>query len=319
MPLSKYPQKESIVGKISHFNFNNPDRPYKIFWIQANDAKGGYCKGNEIRGKILQEGTNVQLFGTWRTDPKFPQYGEQFLFSSYEIISAEEPNEMSIEKIFENVGNKKIKYKYNDPQQNSISRHVRQQLHERIKKSSPDGKDFFFLTAFLDRNIHDDYCQWFRKRHRQFKKELLSCWNEDENSGLLLQAIADIRIFFDDKEFIKRLRGKNKYMDKLMEDLPSNFRSSLAAHDKDIINEFFVCLKIIDEKYKRRDDINIITSLTSLEEETNLREYLFSLFGVSHKLKNWTITNIRGHWFVIDTNIKKVIKCRFLPKPATHS
>jgi hypothetical protein len=97
-------------------------------------------------------------------------------------------------------------------------------------------------------------------------------------------------------------------MDKLMSDLPSKFRISLAKHDKDIINEFFVCLEIIDEKYKRRDNINIIDSLTNLKEEVNLREYLSSLFGVGPKLKNWTITNITGHWFVIDTNIKKVIK-----------
>ena len=215
---------------------------------------------------------------------------------------------MSLEKIFSNIGNKKINYKFHEPQQSKISLHVRRQLHDRITKSSPDEKDFFFLTAFLDRYIHDDYCQWFRKRHRQFKDELLSCCKEDEKSGLILKAIDDIKNFIGDEKFLEELRSKNQYVNSLMLDLPSKFNSSLAEKDKDIINEFFLCLKIIDEKYKRRDNINIFASLTSLEEEVNLREYLSSLFGVGPKLKNWTITNITGHWFVIDTNIEEVIK-----------
>lgn len=221
--------KEIITGDIAYFKFNKSTTPYKIFWLQIDDGKGGFCKGNVIKEKALQEGANIRLFGSWRIDPKFPQYEKQFFFSSYEIISMDGQREISLGEIFASIGNKIISYKFHDPKQNSISLHVKKQLNDRIKQSSPDEKDFYFLTAFLDRHIYDDYCQWFRKRHRQFKKELLSCWSEDENSGLILQAIADIRKFIDDKEIIKRLRAKNKYMDKLMSDLPGNFMSSLAG------------------------------------------------------------------------------------------
>jgi len=308
MPLSKHLGEISIVGKISHFNFNDSNKSYKIFWLQMDDGEGVYCKGNMIKRKVLQEGTNVRLFGIWRIDPKFPQYGKQFFFSRYEIIRSDEPKEMPLETIFTNIGNKVITYKVHDPQQSPIALHVRRQLHDRIAKSSPNKKDFYFLTAFLDRNVPDDYCQWFRKRHPRFKDELISCWKEDEKYGLILQAIDDIKSFIGDEKFLVELRSKNQYMNSLMEDLPSNFRSSLSTHDKDIINEFFVCLKIIDEKYKRRNNMNVIMLLSNLKEETTLREYLLSLYGVGPKLANWTITNITGHWFVIDTNIKKVIK-----------
>lgn len=308
MLTSKYIKEETIAGDIAYFKFNKSTTPYKIFWLQIDDGKGGFCKGNAIQDKKIQEGSRIKLFGSWRIDPKFPSYGKQFFFSSYEIMSSEEPREMSLEKIFANIGNKVINYKFHDPQRSSIALHVRHQLHDRIKKSSPDKKDFCFLTAFLDRNIHDDYCQWFRNRHRQFKDELISCWKEGEKFNLIQQALDDTRNCIHDDEFIEKLRVKNSCMDKLMSDLPSKFRISLAEHDKNIINTFFVCLKIIDEKYKRRDNMHVIASLTNLDEEVKLREYLLSLYGVGPKLSNWSITNITGHWFVIDTNIKKAIK-----------
>ena len=40
-----------------------------------------------------------------------------------------------------------------------------------------------------------------------------------------------------------------------------------------------------------------------------MKEKLLTISGVKHKLANWSLTNITGHWFVIDyPNIKPLIE-----------
>ena len=54
---------------------------------------------------------------------------------------------------------------------------------------------------------------------------------------------------------------------------------------------------------------NISDLVRGLAEEQALKQYLISVHGVKHKISNWSLTNITGHWFVIDEpNIKPLIR-----------
>jgi hypothetical protein len=43
------------------------------------------------------------------------------------------------------------------------------------------------------------------------------------------------------------------------------------------------------------------------EGRKQLRNYLLRLYGVHYKLANWSISNVTGHWFVVDMHIQNAI------------
>jgi len=47
--------------------------------------------------------------------------------------------------------------------------------------------------------------------------------------------------------------------------------------------------------------------IPDMNRERQLRNYLLKLYGVGYKLANWSITNVTGHYFVVDMHIKNVI------------
>lgn len=430
MALLSKSKDEIFIGKVTRFNFNKPFTTYKIFWLEGQSGRSGYCKGNEIIEREIHIGSNLKLVGYWQVDPKYPSYGEQFFFKNYEVISSFE-NEQKKQyethrqkpqiqsqttqeevigkvvkftylegnsRIFElrtpdkdefycvgylipnkdiyedyevklygkwdislkrpefgkqfyystyeiisegkqgniinrrkektpqttgaNIGNenlllsqylttigqKKLDYEFHKPKYNTIAQHVKKQLHDRVIDSTPEEKDFYFLTALLDRNVRDDYCQWFRTKHPMFKEELLSCWQRDERDGILQKAVEDIRGTINNSNLINKLRIQNEAFGNLLSDLPGNYDNALAYKDTDIINQILLCLKIITEKLETRNDKHIEYYLADMDAERGLRKYIYGLFGIGPKLSSWAITNVTGHWFVIDIHIQNLIE-----------
>ena len=73
-------------------------------------------------------------------------------------------------------------YQFHEPSENTITHHVKRQLRERIVNATPDERDLYFLTAFLDRSALDSDVQEFRKNHPHLKEELMQCWEEDRDT-----------------------------------------------------------------------------------------------------------------------------------------
>jgi len=78
--------KGTFAGRVDRFNFNDPAKSFKIFWVQAAEGKkSGYAKGKEVSGRRIKVGDQIVLIGEWSVDPQYPRYGEQFFFTDYEI------------------------------------------------------------------------------------------------------------------------------------------------------------------------------------------------------------------------------------------
>jgi len=194
------------------------------------------------------------------------------------------------------IGQKEVSYDVHVPAKGSISYHVKKQLDEKIKKSNGENKDMFFLSALLDRRTDDKKVQLFRKHHQHFKQELIQCWHEAPHE--VEKAVKDIRISLSHKcAFVEPIRTKSSSFDRLYKDIPPIGKEQL-----------LICLKIIDEKFNRQCSSHITDITYDYEAEKNLRKYLLELYGVKYKLANWAISNVTGHWFVIDGRIIKVLE-----------
>jgi hypothetical protein len=195
----------------------------------------------------------------------------------------------SINNYIKSITNLSVPYKFHKSFENTIAHHVREQLQDRIIKATNDEKDLYFLTAFLDRSALDVDVQHFRINHPYFKEELIQCWNEDNH--VLTKVTQNIESAIDGFEV------ESPTLEKIYQDAPGRFK----------LNQILVCLKIIKEIYSLNKHKSISQIIPDVKKERDLRDYLLRLYGVGYKLANWSITNVTGHWFVIDMHIKNAI------------
>jgi len=196
----------------------------------------------------------------------------------------------------EMIGHKKITYEFNEPKHATIASHVKAQLNERILRATRDDKDFFFLTALLDRRVEDQLIQTFRKDNRNFKKDLLRCWKEAE--GALERAIGNIGRALADADILRAASDRSPTYSKLAASIPGEHR----------IDQLLACLKIIRDRNDRNGKASIADFVRDIKSERKIKEYLRGIHGIGPKLDRWSLTNVTGHWFVIDIHITRVIE-----------
>ena len=310
--------QEEVRGYIVRFRpyTNN----YRIFLLRSIDGREFWCQGNIDPSKVPFENNKVRLIGTWRTNSRHPEYGLQFYFTSYDIITSGKPEKVirrprtitekaipdaldqrnDSEKIIsylKAISGKKITYEFHKPKHASILEHVKFQLNERILQASKNDKDFFFLTAILDRNVKDELVQAFRKENKDFKQDLLLCWDEAES--LLLKATGNIREALDNEYVQREISARSPVYQKLVNTIPGG----------DHLNQLLVCLKVINDAYRRNKELCIADFVQDIKAERKMRDSLDDIFGIGPKLANWAVTNFTGHWFVIDEpHIKPLIE-----------
>ncbi len=199
-----------------------------------------------------------------------------------------------IGKYIKSITTKNVHYNFHKLSENTIAHHVRQQLHNRIINATPDEKDLYFLTAFLDRSALDSDVQNFRNTHPHFKDELIQCWNEDSNivTRITSNIESTINLFKNDSEI-----DITPTMEKIYHDAPGRFK----------FNQILICLKVVKDIYELSKNTNISHVTQGLAKEKQLRNYLLRLYGVHYKLANWSISNVTGHWFVVDMHIQNAI------------
>jgi len=119
------------------------------------------------------------------------------------------------------ITNKNVHYNFHKQSENTIAHHVRQQLQDRIINATPDEKDLYFLTAFLDRSAMDTDVQNFRNTHPHFKDELMQCWNEDGNilTKITSNIESTINLFKKNSEI-----DTTPTMEKIYYDAPGRFK-----------------------------------------------------------------------------------------------
>ncbi|MGD0277508.1 MAG: hypothetical protein ABSB79_15940 [Syntrophales bacterium] len=209
-PIDASIKEEMVEGRILKFNLYKDKEPYRIFLLKSSDNREFYCQGYELQGKELHEELIVRLSGKWKLNPIRPAFGQQFYFSFYEIIDQSKPQKIILRKgndalnsrkfkvdqnigfpiLMNEIGQKNINYEFHYPQYGTIADHVSIQLHKRIIDSSVAEKEFYFLTAFLDRKVKNEKIELFRKHNQNFKQYLIKCWSEAE--AALKAAIDDI-------------------------------------------------------------------------------------------------------------------------------
>jgi len=310
--------QEEVRGSIVRFRPFTSD--YRIFLLHAIDGRELWCQGTIDSSNPPYESNKVRLVGNWRVNPRRPEFGKQFYFTSCDIITSGKPEKVirrphaapsrnhsaydgnnntsgEIIAYVKTIGVRKITYKFHTPKHASIFEHVKFQLNERILLANKNEKDFFFLTALLDRNVKDELVQAFRRTHKNFKQDLLRCWEEAEE--VLLKAIGNICATLDSEDVQEEILRQSPVYRKLANEIPGDYR----------INQLLVCLKVINEVYKRNKDFFITDFMQDLKKEKEIRNYLDDIFGIGPKLANWALTNVTGHWFVIDEpHIKPLIE-----------
>lgn len=309
--------QEEVSGHIVRFRPFTSN--YRIFLLRSIDGREFWCQGSIDPSKIPYENNKVCLLGSWQINPRHTQYGNQFYFTSYEIITFEKPEKVirrprivtskitstfdgndATEKVIaylKAISGKKITYEFHKPKHASILEHVKFQLNERILQASKNDRDFFFLTAILDRNVKDEVIQSFRKSNRFFKRDLLLCWKEAESA--LMKAMVDIRLALSDKNILKAVSDIS----------PTYRKLDHSIRWKNGIDQLLACLRVIRDLYERSENSSIADFVKDIKSEREIRTYLRSIDGIGPKLANWSLTNVTGHWFVIDEpHIKPLIE-----------
>jgi len=319
--------QEEVKGYIVSFMpFTNN---YKIFLLRSIDGREFWCQGTINPSKTPYENDKVYLAGSWRINSHHPEYGKQFYFTSYEIIAPGKPEKVirrprtgdaqiastavgdtvgeQVAAHLKAIGALKMTYQFNKPIHNTISQHVLKQLNDRVILAAAEKKDFYFLTALLDRKVSDTKVQLFRRSNQDFKTRLLQCWNDAYYE--LNEVISDIRHALSDGRLLKTVFTKSKAFQYLKENIPG-------PHGFD---QLLVCLKVMRDKYNMDATVKISDLLSGATYEKVLKQYLINIPGVKHKIANWALTNITGHWFVIDEpNIKPMIKKDLADKIPSH-
>jgi hypothetical protein len=309
--------QEEVRGSIVRFRPFTSD--YRIFLLHAIDGRELWCQGTIDSSNPPYESNKVRLVGNWRVNPRRPEYGKQFYFTSCDIIPSDKPEKVirrprmsnptmtstiagdnvaeKVATYLKAIGGKKITYEFHSPKHASIVAHVTAQLKERVIHANREDKDLFFLTALLDRNVEDKIVQAFRNTHRTFKKDLLRCWEEAE--GPLVKATGDIRRALVDETLLREISKQSPAYRRLAPSIPGD----------DGTNQLLACLKIIRDLYNRSENSFISDFLKDMKSEREIRTYLRSIYGIGPKLANWSLTNVTGHWFVIDEpHIKPLIE-----------
>jgi len=311
---------QTIEGMLTRFIFNEPGIADKYFELDTSSHQKCFCKGKVLPEKEVLIGSYLRLKGIWKVNPnpKYRHLGEQFYFTSYELIPGANSGNTTIRKeatrqgtkptcsssaaqnlvrFFRDIGQKKIDYEFHQPNRASIAFHVKKQLDERIVQSTSAKKDFFFLTALLDRSVRDQDIQHFRNNHPNFKKDLIKCWSEANHD--LNVIIADIKAALEEQAYIVKVALKSTSFEKLLNTVPGRFNK----------NQLLACLKIIRDQYQCNENTTILDFLKTIGGERQMKNDLLGVYGLGNKLVNWALTNITGHWFVIDgPHIAPVIK-----------
>jgi hypothetical protein len=308
---------EEVRGHIVRFRPFTSD--YRIFLLRSIDGREFWCQGAIDPAKTPYENNKVRLAGNWRVNPRRPKFGEQFYFTFCDIIPPGIPEKVirrskinrsiitstttggevtaRVAGYLKEIGTKKITYEFHSPKHASIALHIAAQLDERILLANREDKDIFFLTALLDRNVKDALVQSFRKANRCFKKDLLRCWKEAESS--LEKVTGDIGRALYDENILRTISSQSPTYRRLAHSIPGD----------DGINQLLACLKIIRDLYNRKENSFISDLITDIKSERKIRSYLRCIYGIGPKLANWSLTNVTGHWFVIDNpHIKPLIE-----------
>ena len=224
-----------------------------------------------------------------RRDPMTGKY-----FDNKSSDAATQKNFSIFNNYIKSITNMTVWYQFHEPSENTITHHVKRQLRERIVNATPDERDLYFLTAFLDRSALDSDVQEFRKNHPHLKEELMQCWEEDRDTIN--------NITHNIESTVNRFKNGFEVecgptMEKIYLDAPGRFK----------LNQLLICLRIIKDIYKLNKNMYISQIIPDMNRERQLRNYLLKLYGVGYKLANWSITNVTGHYFVVDMHIKNVI------------
>lgn len=206
-------------------------------------------------------------------------------------------------KILENILSQKVIYQPHCNCEVAIGHHVKIQLEERVKTTDKKKKDFFFLTSLLDRNIRDEEVQNLRKNCPELKTMLLDVIKNNKiEVDSLLNAEENLTEKFKPKNFLEEHKEiffqleSNNFFKTIYNNVPKRFKISN-------ILVLFNVMKIIFQ------NLNIyISDIISNDDNLLLYKNLLSIDGISEKLATWSITNVTGHLFVIDTNISKALK-----------
>lgn len=309
--------QEVVTGNIIRLRPVKND--YRIFRLRTEEGREFWCQGAIHREKPLYINQRVRLSGEWEVNARRPEYGLQFYFTSCDIVATGQPQKIiaqpkgtvptgnttttrgelaeRIADYLATIGRKKITYEFHAPKHATIAAHVRAQLDERLLKANRDDKDFFFLTALLDRRVEDERIQTFRKDNRNFKKDLLRCWKEAERA--LDRATDDIGKAFADADILRAISDQSPTYRALTASIPGEHG----------IDQLLACLKIIRDRYDRNEKVSITDFVRGIKSESEIKGYLRGIRGIGPKLSNWSLTNVTGHWFVIDDpNIKPLIQ-----------
>jgi len=278
----------------------------KYLWVRHTWETPDLCKGIESPDDKIQTGDHIELRGIWKKGPDsvYKHHGSYFNFYTYSIlpppiigqspskalpVSQADPFEKT-HSFMRDIGNVPVTYKPHKPEdENTIAWHARRQLIDRVIQASPMEKDLYFLTAFFDRSALDADVQFFRKNNPHFKEILLQCWQEADE--ILTKATGDI------KNALNNFEIESPTFKELSYHAPGRFKR----------NQILICLKIINEIYERKHGKTILDIIGSHSQERRLRDYLIKLHGVGYKIANWSLTNVTGHWFVIDKHIASAI------------
>ncbi|MDD5343541.1 MAG: hypothetical protein PHW12_03865 [Smithella sp.] len=305
--------KRKISGEIVRIEISKYHETY--LWIKQIWDTPYLCKGNENLRNKVHMGDHLALYGNWKRGPdtEYHHEGSFFEFKRYVILTSPSPliiptvndeHQSEIESISEQrpskeilsflreIGEQQIYYTFNESSaNNTIAQHVKYQLMERVVKASATEKDLYFLTAFFDASALDSQVQSFRKEKPNFKEILIKFWQEAD--VMLTTATHDI----------PKYSGKNfEFENSALQDLCN------AAPGRLKRKYLLICFKIVDDIYKRSPQKSILDTVKNYTDERILRDYLIkNIWGVDYKLANWTLTNVTGHWFVIDKHIIKVI------------
>lgn len=306
-------KSEKISGRI--LRFLNRDGSARIFVLETEERQQIRCKGRLVPRNEIFAGDCIMVSGEWKKDPQLGDDESSFHYGTYERFKKDSTEAIAISKkldadenkkgenqflfihkFLKDIGQKKIFYEFHEPTYNTIAQHTKKQLYNRIIKSSPEEKDFYFLTAFLDRSVLDVSIQNFRNDNPDFKKQLIKCWSESPDKLEILTNRISKKVHKD--KLIGEVVQDSKTFSFLLENVPGRTKTT----------QLLICLKIINEKYDRKEDLTFDYLCKNKRDEMLLRDYLLGIHGIGPKLANWSIANATGHWFVVDLHIEEVLK-----------
>jgi hypothetical protein len=310
--IKKSMSKIKISGRIIRIAPSGGGGTY--LWVRCTWETPYLCKCKENLVKIIKTDDYIEIHGIWKKgpDPIHHHEGPYLEFYTYKVTTPPTPlttapkiekpqkqaHSLPVQKslagihlFMKKIGEHQVYYRFHESMEtDTIARHVRYQLMERVIQAIPSQKDLYFLTAFFDASALDYQVQSFRKKTPDFKEVLINCWKEADL--ILTTATHDIP-----KYSKKNFEFENSTLKELCYAAPGRFKQKY----------LLICFKIVNDKYERSLQKTILDIIANYTDEQKLRNYLIDMWGVDYKLANWALTNVTGHWFVIDMQIEKAI------------